>query len=154
MKASLRQCFPIYWRLPFLLIARGRATARLAELDELMLLMSSSWGLRPALEEVWVSAQGKSSMKFPKKFREKSPKNFQKNDPKNDPKNGLSKGPKNHWKNTALWSVFLPKKSRKFHEKMAENFLQNFATSKKCSPLDEKFVLFKRHRSNGGVKFL
>ena len=37
-----------------LLNARGRATARLHELDELMMLMKRSSSLRPALEKVWV----------------------------------------------------------------------------------------------------
>ena len=37
-----------------LLNARGRVTARLHELDELMILMKSSLLMRPALDEVWV----------------------------------------------------------------------------------------------------
>ena len=41
-----------YWRSLTLLNARGRAAARLAELVELMLLMSSSSSIRPALERV------------------------------------------------------------------------------------------------------
>ena len=39
-----------------LLNARGRATARLHEFDELMMLMSSPSWLRPALEDVRVTA--------------------------------------------------------------------------------------------------
>ncbi len=81
-----------------LLNARGRATARLHELDELILTMSSSLSIRPALEEVWVVARGrrkiilrkKSPKKYPQKFTrkfqenflEKSPEKYPENDPK------------------------------------------------------------------------
>jgi len=85
-----------------LLNARGRATARLYELDELMLTMSSELLLRPVLEEVWVIAHGerkiflreKPPKKYPQKssrkihenflrnFLEKSPEKYPENDPK------------------------------------------------------------------------
>jgi len=55
-----------------LLNARGRATARLHELDELILTMSSSLSMRPVLEEVWVGTPwwGKVFL------RKKSPKKY------------------------------------------------------------------------------
>ena len=62
-----------------LLNARGRATARLHVLDELMMLMSRSSWLRPALEEVRVITllrdfqSKKYLLKFTRKFPRKIP---------------------------------------------------------------------------------
>ena len=51
---TLKGLLGLYWRSLILLNARGRATARLHELDELMMLMSSPSWLRPVLEDVRV----------------------------------------------------------------------------------------------------
>ena len=81
-----------------LLNARGRATARLYELDELMMLMSNSSSIRPALEEVRVSLYREKNIsekyfrkkvvgKMTAKFLEKiSQKMTRKNDRKMTPK--------------------------------------------------------------------
>jgi hypothetical protein len=58
-KGSLRQIkeyLAFSGRSPDLEDARGRATARLHELDELMILMKRSSALRPALDDVRVFA--------------------------------------------------------------------------------------------------
>ena len=81
-----------------LLNARGRATARLHELDEHMMLMKSSSSMRPVLEGVWVSTlweikifftrkppkkyPQKFTRKFQENFLEKSPEKYPENDPK------------------------------------------------------------------------
>ena len=72
MKEQWRRLLRVTLRVHALLNARGRATARLHELDELMILMSISSSIRPALEELWVIIHGRRKIIL----RKKSPKKY------------------------------------------------------------------------------
>ena len=168
-----------YWRSPTLEDARGRATARVAELVELMLLMSSSSSIRPALERVREPLRREKNIsekifrkKVNKKILEKmtrkmtskmAPKMTRKNDRKNSPYES-SRRSKNHWKIIALWSIFyrffchffghfFGRKSST-SSKTKFSTLHKIATSKKSTSLDEKFDSIKPHIWGWGVKFL
>ena len=147
---TLKGLLGLYWRSLILLNARGRATARLHEFDELMMLMSSPSWLRPVLEVVRVIAFAwerdlyeknllkntpkKFTRKFQENFLKKSPEKYPENTPENDPKkwpkSDLLEGQKSHWKIFALWRIFFEKNEEIFM-KFGPKFRATFSTCKK-----------------------